>query len=106
MTPPSHLARVPLIPLNLMPDKDVENVVSNFEDHLRTTFGIFLRDDVQLPLWQPPKGLDDKTQRHITDLKIPIISSESQLPLLLLHNLGQPSHDARLLDRLFTLRAG
>lgn len=88
-----------------MPDEDVENVVRKFEDHLRTTFGTFLRDDVQLPLWQPPKGLDDKTQRHITDLKIPIISTESQLPSLLLHNLGQPFHDARLLDTLFTPRS-
>ena len=67
---------------------------------LRSRFEIFLKDSVQRPLWQPPLDLADGTRRHITDLKIPIISSVSQLPLLLLHNLGQPSHDAQPAKRV------
>ena len=74
--------------------------VSKFAIHLRSTFEIFLRDNVQLPLWRPPLDLDDKIRKHLTGLKIPIISSSSPVPLLVLHNLGQPSHDAQLATRV------
>ena len=63
------------------------------------TFEIFLRDNIQLPLWQPSLDLADETRRHITGLKLPVISSLSSFPF---HNLGQPSHDALLANRVDT----
>jgi len=94
---PKHVQSIPFIPKR---DHAIKKVVSEFANKLRRTFDIFLRDNVQLPLWQPPLDLADETRRHITDLKIPIISPSSQSSLLLLHNLGQPSHDAQLARRV------
>ena len=97
-TPPNHPKHAPPIPFT--PTEDVDKKVQIFATGLRTIFEKFLKDDVQLPLWQPPLGLDDRIRRHITDLKIPIISHLSQFPLLLLHNLGKQSHDAQLANRV------
>ena len=86
--------------------EDIPAKIKNFEAYLRSIFDIFLREDTQLPLWQPPLPLADKTREHIADLKIPTIYHLSPFPLLLLHNLGQPSHDAQLaerVDRLFSV---
>jgi hypothetical protein len=82
-------------------DNIIEKDVKEFQINLRSKFEPFLKENVQLPLWQPPLHLAGETRRHITGLKIPIISSSSQFPLLLLHNLGQPSHDAYALTRFF-----
>jgi len=71
-----------------------------FQAKLQTYFVIFLKNNVQLPLWQPPSGLDAATRSHLTDLKIPTMSSSSPVPLLLLHNLGQRSHDTQLAARV------
>jgi len=79
---------------------DIKADVNEFVDYLRMKFGTFLRNNVQLPLWQPSLELDDHTQRHIAGLEIPIIDQSSEHPMLLLHNLGQPSHDPQLADRV------
>jgi hypothetical protein len=97
-TPPNK--GVQLIPYTPTRDEIIEKRVSKFASNLKTTFTNFLKNDVQLPLYDPPSELDDKTRRHITGLKIPIITRSSRVLLLLLHNLGQSSHDANLADRV------
>ncbi|KIM30017.1 hypothetical protein M408DRAFT_100189, partial [Serendipita vermifera MAFF 305830] len=42
----------------------------------------------------------DEIRAHIASLKIPKISPESAIPSLLLHNLGQATHDPNLVDRV------
>ena len=100
-TPPNKPPVIPFIPRR---DKDVRREVEPFIKDLRKRFKTFLEDNVQLPLWQLPselaKHLTRETRSHITGLKIPTISSSSQIPSLLLHNLGKPSHDAKLVDRI------
>jgi hypothetical protein len=102
--PSNYPESVPPIPFSPNLDEDIKEIVSKFANSLKRTFEIFLKDNAQLPVWEPPLNLAEKTRRHITRLKIPIISRSSQLPLLLLHNLGQRSHDPKLaerVDRLF-----
>ena len=109
-TPPNHPGSSPLIPFT--PPKDItafkerlEPSIASFEKDLRRRFKFFLESDVQLPLWQPP----DADQIHIARLEIPVISPLSEAPSLLLHNLGRPSHDAELEERvanLFKLQHG
>ena len=67
-TPPNHPKHAPPIPFT--PTEDVDKKVQIFATGLRTIFEKFLKDDVQLPLWQPPLGLDDEIRRRIADLKI------------------------------------
>ena len=105
--PPNHPAL--LIPFTLTQDKVIHDHVKQFIINLQSQIIIFLKDNVQLPLWQSPLNLDAATRRHLTGLKIPTISSSSQVPLLLLHNLGQPSHNTQLAERvdgLFSLELG
>ena len=108
--PPAHLGSFvypslpfPITPRTLPPNRCTTLImegVSKFTINLQSTFERFLKENVQLPLWQPPSHLADDTRRHLTGLKIPIISPSSPIPLLLLHNLGQPSHDAHLAKRV------
>ena len=75
-----------------------------FIPYLRKVLEIFLKNNVQLPLWQLPsnlaKYLTEETRSHITGLKMPITTFSSETPSLLLHNLGERSHDAKLVDRI------
>jgi hypothetical protein len=101
MTPPNQ--GVESIPCTPERNDVIKGRVSKFILELRSTFEIFLKENVQLPLWQPPidlADLADETREHIIGLKIPTISVRSPFPLLLLHNLGQPSHDAQLDSRV------
>lgn len=100
MTPPNRYNRPN--PYSPKSDENIKGDVSKFENDLRATFERYLRDNTQLPHWQPPSdlNLDDSIRNHIDALKIPIISPRSQFPLLLLHNLGRPSHDAQLAERV------
>jgi len=103
--PPNYPEHASLIPYTPTRDEVIEERVKRFTINLQSQFGIYLNENVQLPLWQPPLELDDDTRRHLTGLNIPTISSSSPVPLLLLHNLGQQSHDAQLanrIDRLFS----
>jgi hypothetical protein len=77
----------------------MSELIAKFSINLRGTFETFFKNDVQLPLWEPPSG-PDAIRSHIAGLKIPIISQASQFPSLLLHNLGQPSHDPELAGRV------
>ena len=98
-----HPRLIPYTPLlNQEGNRDITERVTVFATDLESIFERYLKENVQLPLWQPPSHLDlsDKIRSHITDLKIPIINSSSQNPLLLLHNLGRRSHDARLAERV------
>jgi hypothetical protein len=81
---------------------EIQKLIAGFMINLESTFKTFFNNDVQLPLWKPPLGQDGDWS-HITGLKIPVISRSSQIPSLLLHNLGQPSHDAQLVERVDTL---
>jgi len=64
-TSPNHPEHASPIPFT--PTKDVERIreqVRIFSTRLRTTFEKFLKDDVQLPLWQPPStGADQRVSR-------------------------------------------
>jgi len=101
-TPPNHPESVPKkIPFTPEPNENIEKAVNKFVIHLRSTFGEFIRNDTQLPLWEPPPlNIADETRGHLIDLKIPTASQKSPFPLLLLHNLGQPSHDPHLAKRV------
>ncbi len=87
----------------------IESSINKFTIDLRSTFERFLQSDRQLPLWHPSSGLaDEKARRHLIGLQIPFIKPFSEFPLLLLHKLGQSSHDAQLaerVDRLFRLKS-
>jgi hypothetical protein len=98
-TPPNQPVSLPQIPFTPTRGERIAKLVAVFETNLRTTLNTFLRNDVQLPLWQPLLG-SDAIRSHIAGLKIPVISPLSQFPLLLLHNLGRPSHDAQLAERV------
>jgi hypothetical protein len=94
--------------ITFTPTKDevIQQCVDRFTILLKSTFHIFLKDNTQLPIWQPPSNLlvDDEFRDLLTRLKIPIIHPESQFPFMLLHKLGQKSHDPQLagrVDRLF-----
>jgi hypothetical protein len=99
--PPDHPESLPPIPYSpdLATVTETEKNITQFESNLRSIFETFFLNDVQLPLWEPPSG-PDAIRSHIAGLKIPIISQGSQFPSLLLHNLGQPSHDAQLAERV------
>jgi hypothetical protein len=97
VTPPNHLEYSSRIPFTPTRDAEIKEDVTKFEIDLRITFDIFFKNDVQLPLWQPQSG---PHAGHIAGLKIPLVSPVSQSPSLLLHNLGQPSHDPQLSDRV------
>lgn len=104
MTPLNHPESVLLIPLTPASDSDTRASVLTFVKLLRTIFNKFLEDNTQLPLWSlDPNLADEKTQRHITSLKIPITSIYSEFPSFLLHNLGKLSHDTKLAERLDNL---
>jgi Crinkler effector protein N-terminal domain len=86
-------------------DNKLKKRITEFAINLRSTFKIFLTNNVQPPLWEPLWG-SEEVRSHITGLKIPLMS---QSPSLLLHNLGQLSHDAQLverIDKLFSPRSG
>ncbi|PVF95648.1 hypothetical protein CPB86DRAFT_710796 [Serendipita vermifera] len=60
----------------------------------------YLQDDVQLPHWEPQRGTPEM-RSHIESLKLPASSSSSSsFPSLLLHNLGELSHDRLLPERI------
>jgi hypothetical protein len=75
----------------------MNKLMANEENKLKEKFQQFFENDRQLPLWTPDSG-PDEIQSHITSLKIPCTSAEH--PSLLLHNLGQPSHDPKLATRV------
>jgi hypothetical protein len=95
-TPEKPTRSLPPIPTTPERDDEVKQLVARFEIGWRNTFETFFHDDVQLPLWEPQEG-PDSSQSHISGLKIPDISG---LPSLLLHNLGQPSHNPKLAERI------
>ncbi|KIM25388.1 hypothetical protein M408DRAFT_210132 [Serendipita vermifera MAFF 305830] len=95
-TPPASLPQIPFISIK---DEEIKKFVAEFDIDLRFRLNTFLKGDVQLPLWQSLSG-PDEIRSHIAGLKIPKISPSSQFPLLLLHNLGQPSHDQQLVERV------
>jgi hypothetical protein len=95
-----HPESVPPIPYSPKPDEIIEKNVKIFTANLQRAFQKFLKENRQLPLWQPRSNLDQKTWNHITGLEIPMIASSSRLPSLLLHNLGRPSHDTQLAERV------
>jgi Crinkler effector protein N-terminal domain len=84
----------------LLDDNQAQVLVSKYELDLRQKMMEFLHGTPapQLPLWEPLSGSDD-IQRHITGLKLPTLH-DSRHPSLLLHNLGQPSHDPKLVERV------
>jgi hypothetical protein len=78
---------------------ELKKAIADFETNLLSIFQMLLTNDVQLPLWGPLHGTEE-FRRHITDLKIPLVSAT---PSLLLHNLGQQSHDTQLVGRIRNL---
>jgi hypothetical protein len=93
---PGSLPKIP----ELVQSEEIETYMADFESKLNQKFQQIFEKDVQLPLWRPNSG-SDTIQSHITDLKIPYTSSKH--PSLLLHNLGQPSHDPQLATRVSDL---
>ena len=100
--PPNHPGFVLPIPFSPRQDHEIETAVEKFAIDLKEAFNVFLNDNIQLPLWHPPSNLDIPVniRTHIAALKIPTLSPSSQFPLLLLHNLGEESHDALLDGRV------
>jgi hypothetical protein len=98
-TPPNHPGSLPL--LDVSPETPLESQLEGL-DHLISDY---LSNDTQLPLWQP-RISSEHIRSHITDLKIPAISKASAFPSLLLHNLGETSHDPDLIGRVENLFSG
>lgn len=97
-----------LIPFSPKVDEDINYEVNKYAEELQRTFGIFLKSNDQPPPWKLPSDLDEGTQSHINNLRIPTISPGSKFPLLLLHELGQSSHDPQLakhVDGLFDAKS-
>jgi len=103
MPPPDDSAKLDPFSPKSKSEKDIKDAVNEFADILRTIFDTFLKGNVQLPLWQPSSELDDHIRRHIAGLELPITTPSSESPTLLLHNLGKPSHDPQLADRVKSL---
>jgi hypothetical protein len=59
-----------------------------------------LKQGIQLPIWTPARG-SKAIRKHFADLRIPIAPMNS--PSLLLHDIGSPSHDLILEDRVSAL---
>jgi hypothetical protein len=59
-----------------------------------------LKQGIQLPIWTPERG-SKAIRKHLADLRIPITHFGS--PSLLLHDIGSPSHDLKLEDRVSAL---
>jgi hypothetical protein len=76
-----------------------QRILDDFSTLLQKLFDKYLNDDVQLPIWKP-QDASENIQRHIASLSIPTLQASSRIPSLLLHNLGQPSHDRQLADRV------
>lgn len=74
--------------------------ITDYEPSLRMEISHYLDNDVSLPCFEPYSG-SIEAREHIRNLKIPVILPE--FPSLLLHKLGEPSHDAQLSDRVARL---
>ncbi|KAG8836664.1 hypothetical protein FRC18_010929 [Serendipita sp. 400] len=101
MIPPTTLLSV--TPASPRPDEEIKSLIETSIDDLRKVINEYLTNDAQLPLWQAQQG-SDHMRRHIANLKIPTTTTPPS-PSLLLHNLGQPSHDpllVRRVEKLFT----
>ncbi|KAG8813639.1 hypothetical protein FRC17_001475, partial [Serendipita sp. 399] len=95
-------------PLSRKRDEEAKSLIKNSILRLQVIISAYLRDDVRLPIWNVQRG-PDEMRRHIDNLKIPVVDPSSPSPSLLLHNLGQPSHDpllAERVDRLFRPGSG
>lgn len=77
----------------------IKEIVSAYEPDLQRAIAQYLKDDIKLPRFQPQAG-SAMVRDHIASLKIPTIPSSPQIPSLLLHNLGQLSHDRGLVNRI------
>src|SRR5258707_4356545 len=87
-------------------DIRIKEGLNEFTIELRSRFDGFLKKKAQLPLWTPSSNITGQIRRHITGLEMPIITPSSKFPSLLLHKLGQQSHDPQLtkrVDKLFRL---
>jgi hypothetical protein len=91
----------------LLDDGDVEIVLATVvEPELKAALSMYIEKDTRLPIWQPQSG-SDEIRSHISGLQIPKLSDSSPFPSLLMHGLGQPSHDTQPLERVNKLfRAG
>jgi hypothetical protein len=96
-TPPTKF--MSLVPPSPKGDEEIKATIKGCIPHLQTIINAYLRNDVRLPLWQAQHG-SDEMRSHIANLKMPAATSPSPFPSLLLHNLGQLSHDPLLPDRV------
>ncbi|KAG8817217.1 hypothetical protein FRC17_011324 [Serendipita sp. 399] len=80
-------------------DEEIKALIDSSVPFLQTVFSAYLSNDIQLPLWQVQQG-SDEMRRHIANLNLPALTFTASFPSLLLHNLGQPSHDPLLANRV------
>lgn len=79
-------------------DYQVEKLVQNFLQEIEGSILEVVAGRASIPTWTPPDvDIDPADQRHITNLKIPILGGK---PSLLLHNWGLFSSNPSLKKRL------
>jgi hypothetical protein len=89
-------------------DEVIEGKITGFQPTLETAINTFFEDNTELPLWEP-EVCSDAMRSHVAGLKIPKMSPLSQIPSLLLHDLGQlprNSHLAQRVEKLFDPQYG
>jgi len=104
---PRAPSSVPMI-INTTPRKndEIEELTKSFVPPLKERINAYLKNHTQLPPWKPQQHQgSDEMQRQIESLKLPARTLSSPFPSLLLHNLGQPSHDPLLAGRIARLFA-
>jgi Crinkler effector protein N-terminal domain len=69
------------------------------QESLRLAIKEYLIQDIKLPLFQLRVG-SDEVKNHISSLEIPVLPSSPHIPSLLLHKLGDWSHELGLADRV------
>jgi hypothetical protein len=84
-------------------NEHLTNVISLLES-FKPSIRDYLTKRPTLGFWKPT-NVPQPVQDHIVSLKIPSLSGKPY-PNLLLHNLGQPSHDKQLLNRVSELFSG
>jgi len=81
---------------------EIEELIEIPAKFLQADIKKYLKDNPQLPTWPKEKGSGDIGE-WIDRLRLPAIRSSSPYPFLLLHNLGEESHDPLLAGRVSKL---
>jgi hypothetical protein len=88
-----------------LPKDDRAGPLEDWNPVLKTTIGDCLQTGVQLTQWSLKQG-SEEMRSYVAGLGLPASFPSSSFPSLLLHNLGELSHDQLLARRIEGLFSG